>query len=131
MNTKNNPYRIQLTRCEAEVMDVIWREQRVTVQNVVDAIERDLAYTTVMTTIRILEEKGVIQRGEKIGRAFTYVPLVTRDSVQQDMAQELAEQLFGGSLQSLVLSLVKSDAVTPEDIAALRRAIAELEEGEQ
>lgn len=51
----------QLTRCEAEVMDIVWWFEPVTVQDVVDRIKRDLAYTTVMTTLKILEEKGGVR----------------------------------------------------------------------
>ena len=63
-----------LTPCEAEVMNVVWSRDSVTVQDVVDAIPRQLAYTTVMTTIRILEEKGFLKRAGKLGRALTDLP---------------------------------------------------------
>ena len=54
----------QLTRCELEVMDIIWESRRATVQDVVDAVERDLAYTTVMTTMKILDRTGSISNAE-------------------------------------------------------------------
>ena len=64
----------RLTKCELEVMDVVWRRGRVTVQDVVDSLDRSLAYTTVMTTLKILEEKrGVVNR-VKQGRAYVYEP---------------------------------------------------------
>jgi predicted transcriptional regulator len=122
----SNKKLVELTRCEAEVMDVVWDRGVVTVQDVVEAIDRDLAYTTVMTTLKILEDKRILQRGEKIGRAFTYTPLVSRAQVQEGMLRTLTDQLFGGSARSLVLSLLKSDAVSPQDIDEVMKAAEKL-----
>ncbi|MCC9599151.1 BlaI/MecI/CopY family transcriptional regulator [Stieleria sp. JC731] len=117
---------IELTKCEAEVMDVVWTKGSVTVNDVVDTIKRDLAYTTVMTTIKILEEKQIVCRGEKIGRAYTYFANVSRDQVQQGMIKSLADRLFGGSTKSLVLSLLESETISDDDIQAVREAAAKL-----
>ncbi|MCM2374111.1 BlaI/MecI/CopY family transcriptional regulator [Aporhodopirellula aestuarii] len=117
---------VELTKCEAEVMDVVWDREPVTVNDVVGAIDRDLAYTTVMTTMKILEDKKVIRRGKKIGRAFTYTARVSRDQVREGMLKSLTDQLFGGSARSLVLSLLQSEAVSPEDIDAVKQAAAKL-----
>ncbi len=122
--------RIQITKCEAEVMDVVWARGQVTVSDVVEGVDRDLAYTTIMTTMRILEDKKIVRRGEKIGRAYTYLPAVTREQVRVGMLSELTDQLFGGSVRSLVLSLMESEHVSDSDIKALREAAAKLEQGE-
>ena len=119
--------RIQITKCEAEVMDVVWDRQSVTVNDVLDAIDRDLAYTTVLTTMRILEEKGIVRRGKKISRAYTYSPAVTREEVRLGMIHELSDRLFGGSIQSLVLSLLNSDSISPEDLKAVQNAANQAE----
>ena len=119
-----------LTRCEMEVMDVVWQQGRVTVQDVVDGLERPLAYTTVTTTLRILESKRGVLRREKQGRAYAYEPTVTREEVSRGVALELKELLFGGSMKSLVLNLLSSDDLTPEDVDELKRAIRSLEDGE-
>ncbi|KAA5538915.1 BlaI/MecI/CopY family transcriptional regulator [Roseiconus nitratireducens] len=119
--------RIELTRCEAEVMDIIWDRDYVTVQDVVDSLSRSLAYTTVLTTMRILEEKQIVTRGDKIGRAYTYTARVSRQQVREGMLKALTDQLFGGSARSLVLSLINSDAVSAEDIEAVRKAASDLE----
>ncbi|MEZ6091609.1 MAG: BlaI/MecI/CopY family transcriptional regulator [Pirellulaceae bacterium] len=117
----------ELTRCEAEVMDIVWRLESVTVHDVVERIDRDLAYTTVLTTMKILEEKQIVERGEKIGRAYTYHATISRNDVQASTLKTLADRLFGGSARSLVLSLLQSDAVSTEDIEAVKKAVAELE----
>ncbi|WP_146528424.1 BlaI/MecI/CopY family transcriptional regulator [Novipirellula artificiosorum] len=117
---------VDLTRCEAEVMDVVWENEFVTVNDVVNAIDRNLAYTTVMTTMKILEEKEIVCRGKKIGRAYTYSANVSREQVRVGMLKSLTDQLFGGSARSLVLSLMQSDAVSAEDIEAVKEAAEKL-----
>ncbi len=117
---------VQLTKCEIEVMDVVWDREPVTVNDVVNAIDRSLAYTTVMTTMKILEEKKIVRRGKKIGRAFTYTAKVSREQVRDEMVKSLADQLFGGSVRSLVLNLLESNVVSQEDIESVRKASAKL-----
>jgi predicted transcriptional regulator len=117
-----------LTVCEAEVMNVIWALQVATVQDVVDAIPRELAYTTVMTTIKILEDKGFIARAGKRGRAFIYHPLVSCESASRSTLSEMANRFFDGSIKSMVLSLVKTSEISAADLAELRAAIDSLGE---
>ncbi len=116
-----------LTKCEIEIMDVVWRLGRATVQDVVDGLERPLAYTTVMTTLRILRSKRGVVRAEKQGRAYVYEPTVTREEVSRSMSLELKERLLGGSAKTLVLNLLQGERLTKEDIEELKRAIEELE----
>jgi BlaI family transcriptional regulator, penicillinase repressor len=118
---------LSLTTCEAEAMNVVWSHGAVTVQDVVDAIPRPLAYTTVMTTLKILEDKGFIARGEKRGRAFVYRALVSCESASRNTVNELANRFFDGSVKSMVLSLIKTQQITSADMAELRDAIDSLE----
>jgi BlaI family penicillinase repressor len=120
--------KLTLTACEAEVMNVVWSKNFVTVQDVVDSIPRELAYTTVMTTMKILEEKGFIARGDKRGRAYSYKALVSCESASSSTANEMANRFFDGSVKSMVLSLIKTQQITPEDLAELRDAIISLEQ---
>ncbi|QDT05917.1 Methicillin resistance regulatory protein MecI [Rubripirellula lacrimiformis] len=129
--TRKTNNRVELTKCEAEVMEVVWDRQCVTVNDVVDSIDRNLAYTTVLTTMRILEDKGIVARGEKIGRALTYTAKVSRDQVRAGMLRALTDQLFGGSARSLVLSLIQSEAVSIDDIEAVKHAAAQLDDGQR
>jgi len=116
-----------LTNCELEVMDVVWEKGRATVQDVVDALARPLAYTTVMTTLKILDETRGVVRRTKEGRAYVYEPTVSRDEIRKSMAGDLTQRLFGGSVKSLVLNLIESDAMSHADIEELKRAILSLE----
>ncbi len=119
---------LTLTACEAEVMNVVWSKGSVTVQDVVDAIPRDLAYTTVMTTVKILEDKGFIVRGTKRGRAYSYRAIVSYESASSTTVNEITNRFFDGSVKSLVLSLIKTQQITPEDLAELRDTINSLEQ---
>ncbi len=117
----------RLTRYELELMDVLWEMEEGTVQDVCDKLERPLAYTTVMTTLSLLEgKKGVLER-RKCGRAFVYRPRVSRDEVSRSMIADLREVLFGNKLPSLVLSLLSEEAINDSDVAALRAALDRIE----
>ncbi|WP_278467654.1 BlaI/MecI/CopY family transcriptional regulator [Gimesia maris] len=119
--------KLHLTKCELEVMDVVWRKGRATVQDVVDSLERPLAYTTVMTTLKILDEQRDVVRKKKQGRAYVYEPAVSREQISSSMAADLTQRLFGGSVKSFVLSLVESDSMSQSDIEELKQAIESLE----
>ena len=116
-----------LTPCEAEVMNVVWALGDVTVQEVVDTVPRQLAYTTVMTTMKILEDKHFIKRIDKRGRAYVYRALVSSESASRDTLSELANRFFDGSVKSMVLSLITTRQIASEDLAELRAAIDSLE----
>ena len=119
--------KLHLTKCELEVMDVVWRKGRATVQDVVDSLERPLAYTTVMTTLKIPDEQRDVLRKKKQGRAYIYEPAVSREEISSSMAADLTQRLFGGSVKSFVLSLVESDSMSQSDIEELKQAIESLE----
>jgi predicted transcriptional regulator len=116
-----------LTAAEAEIMDVIWSTHPAAVPDIVERIPRTLAYTTVMTTVRILEDKGFVSKCGKRGRAFLYQPNIDREQVRRSMAGELADRLFDGSIKSLVLSLVGQDGVTSEELAEVKQLIEKME----
>ncbi len=89
-----------LTRCETEVMDVVWRLGRVTVQDVCDALDRPLAYTTVMTLLDKLARKKSVTRNKK-GKAFIYAPNLSRQDVWDQAVEELTDSYFGGRREQL------------------------------
>jgi predicted transcriptional regulator len=108
-------------------MDVVWRLGEGTVHDVCNNLSRPLAYTTVMTTLGILEaKKGVLERTKR-GRAFVYRPLVSRDDVSRSLLKEFRDILFGGSLPSMVLNLMSDESVSKADIQALKAALRRVE----
>ena len=119
---------LRLTKCELEVMDVVWKRGSATVQDVVDSLARSLAYTTVMTTLKILDETRKVVRRKKQGRAYLYEPVVTREEVAQAMASDLTESLFHGSVASMMLGLIETGSISKSDLKELKSAITVLEQ---
>lgn len=119
----------RLTRYELELMNVLWHLGEGTVQEVCDNLERDLAYTTVMTTLSLLERKKGVLKRDKVGRAYVYRPLVSREEVQTNVVEDLRDVLFGQGVASLVLNLLSSDeSMSRADINAIRAALKEVEQ---
>ncbi|MCA9263391.1 MAG: BlaI/MecI/CopY family transcriptional regulator [Planctomycetales bacterium] len=116
-----------LTAAEAEVMNIVWDRSPVTVGDVVERLPRELAYTTVMTTIRILEEKGFLAKCGKRRQAYLYEATIDKSEVRGSMASEIANRLFNGSIKSLVLNLIHDNSIKAEDLAEVKRLIEELE----
>ncbi|MCA9072247.1 MAG: BlaI/MecI/CopY family transcriptional regulator [Planctomycetaceae bacterium] len=117
----------QLTKYELELMDVIWELGEATVQQVCDHISRPLAYTTVMTTLNLLEKKKKVLERKKQGRAYLYRPTVTREDVSRGFLRELKDVLFRGRLSALVHNMLSEEDITPDDVAELRSALDDLE----
>jgi len=117
----------RLTRYELELMDVLWNRGEGTVQDVCDGLQRPLAYTTVMTTLRLLEQKKKALERVKQGRAYVYRPIVTREEVSRSVIADLRDVLFSGQLPSLVLNMLSEDDISTEDIVAIRKALAKVE----
>ena len=113
-----------LTPLELEIMHVLWNEGASNVQAVQQHLERELAYTTVQTMLNILHRKGQVKRALK-DRAYFYSPVVTRSLVVGNHLSDLVERLFGGSAESLVMSLVETKHLTPKKLARLQKLIEE------
>jgi predicted transcriptional regulator len=118
---------LPLTKLELQIMQVIWREGAGTVTEVQEALDQQLAYTTVQTMLNILHRKGKLKR-ELRCRAFVYKPTVTHAKASLQAARDLIDRMFGGSSEELVMSLIKSRQLDPEKIAELSRCLEE-EEG--
>lgn len=117
----------KLTRYELELMDVLWRLGEGTVQDVLDGLERELAYTSVMTTLSLLESKKQVLERVKQGRSYLYRPLVTREEVQHSVIDGMRGVLFGEGVSDLILNLLSSENISTEDSKAIRAALREIE----
>ena len=117
----------RLTPYELELMDVIWDLGEGSVQDVCDALPRDLAYTTVMTTLSLLVQKKKVLKRVKQGRAYIYQPVVSREEVSRSMLGQIKQVLLKDSLPSLMLNLLEEENISEEDINALKEAIRKLE----
>ena len=116
-----------LTPLELEIMNVLWTTGPANVQTVQEKLERDLAYTTVQTMLNILHKKGKAKRTLK-DRAYFYKPAVSRKQVVSKHVADVVDRLFGGSAESLVMSLVETKHLTPEKLARLQKLVAEVED---
>jgi predicted transcriptional regulator len=118
-----------LTPLELEIMKVLWEAGPSAVQTVQEhlAPERTLAYNTVQTMLNVLHRKGKVRR-ELQGRAYVYEPVVSRAQAAGQAVGDLVSRMFGGSAESLVLSLVEARHLTPEKLAALSALVDKSEE---
>ena len=112
----------QLTPLELEIMKVLWETGPANVQTVQQRLERELAYTTVQTMLNVLQRKGKTKRTLK-DKAYFYRPAVSRSQVIGNAVGDLIDRMFGGSAESLVMSLVETRHLTPEKLARLNNLI--------
>ena len=117
-----------LTDAELRVMDALWSKGSATVSDVLASLPRGipLAYSTVLTTLRILERKGYLKH-HKDGRAFVYRPVVAREQESEKAVTHLLRRFFGGSPELLMLKLVEGRRIAPQELERLRKRIAEEE----
>jgi len=123
--------RQEFTPLELEIMSVLWALGPANVAAVQEALPGDppLAYTTVQTMLNILHRKGKVKRALK-GRAYEYAPAVTRERAAKTAVRDMIDRLFGGSAESLVMSLIEQRELTPARLAKLNRLVAALPEKE-
>jgi predicted transcriptional regulator len=117
-----------LTEVELELMTILWDLDGGTVNDVLAALPptRPLAYTSVATILRILEQKGVLGT-EKVGRGHRFVPLVPKDRYEAFALEQMVGKVFGGEPVALVRRLVDGAALSRRDLAALKVLLEEKE----
>ena len=120
---------ITLTEAELRIMKILWRRGESAVGELVSAMPdgTSLAYNSVLTTIRILEQKGYVLHRQE-GRAFLYSPCVAEQEAGQTEMRHMMQRFFGNSRERLLLSLLGDDEITPEELQRLKQAIADAPE---
>jgi BlaI family transcriptional regulator, penicillinase repressor len=115
---------VTLTEAELRLMDVLWLKGPSTVQRVLEALPKksQLAYNSVLTTIRILEKKGYV-RHIKDGRAHVYRPLVEQAEASRSEIRHLAHRFFNNSHEMLVMNILEDRGVDAEELKRLRRLL--------
>jgi len=104
---------------ELDVMSVLWELGPSTVAEVRARLEDDLAYTTVLTVLRVLEEKGHVGH-EEIGKAHRYFAKVEADAARQTALARIVDRVFGGSAELLLTHLVSDRKLSAAEVARLR-----------
>jgi predicted transcriptional regulator len=112
-------------------MQVLWENGASTVQAVQEKLPGEsLAYTTVQTMLNVLQRKGKVKR-RLVGKAYEYRAVLSRERALRDAAGDLLDRMFGGSVDALLMSLVKSRQIDTEKLAKLRRLIDEHERSKE
>ena len=115
------PYR--LGDLQLRIMRVLWSSAPASVAEVRDQLGGDeLAYTTVATMLRKMEDRGLLRHGEQ-GRKFLYEPAVTAEEVTRSMADDLVDRLFEGNLAATVSHLLQTREVSPKELTRLEQLI--------
>jgi BlaI family transcriptional regulator, penicillinase repressor len=109
---------------EWDVMNILWEQGSATVSEVLEALQDELAYTTVLTVLRRLEGKGHV-RHEPEGKAHRYVPLVPREEAQDSAIQRMTRKAFGDSPELLMSRLLRKGTLTEAQIRELRFLLEE------
>ncbi len=112
------------TELELEILKILWRDEPLTGRDVRDRLAetRELAYTSVMTIMGIMENKGYVKR-KKTGKAFIYSPRVTEAATKKRMLRDVVDRVYEGSTMSVVVNLLESADIDPDELEQLRALI--------
>ena len=115
-----------LTDQELEIMKVVWKRESATVRDVYEALlqHRKIAYTTVMTMMGILEQKGHLNKSSS-ERAYVYRPAQPKAKVVGNMVQDFVKRVFDGSAQPLLVHLVENKEIDEEQLKEIERLLKE------
>ena len=120
---------ITLTEAELRIMKLLWTRGESVVSDLVAALPdgETLAYNSVLTTIRILEQKGYVDHRQE-GRAFVYRPSVAENEASRSEVRHVLSRFFGNSRERLLLSLLGDEEISPDELKRLREAIQKASE---
>jgi BlaI family transcriptional regulator, penicillinase repressor len=122
------PSSATLTPQELELMKIVWQKGQATVRDVYETLleHRKIAYTTVMTMMRVLEKKGYVKT-HRVNRAYVYRPTRPERQVVRSMVREFVDRVFNGSAHPLLVHLVEDSRLSSEELEELERLIREAE----
>ena len=116
----------QLTPLELRIMQVLWQTGPANVQVVQEGLREELAYTTVQTMLNVLARKGHVKR-KLAGRAYEYVPMQSREKALGSAVEDLLDRMFGGSVEGLLMNLVRTRQVDATKLKELAKRVANAE----
>ncbi len=111
---------------ELEILKVLWERSPLAVREVREAMAetgQDLAHTTLITTLGVMEKKGFVKKWKGSGRGYEFAPRVKREDVSQGMVGDLLDRVFEGSASAMVLSLLENEQVDSKEHEELKKAI--------
>jgi predicted transcriptional regulator len=115
---------ITLTEAELRLMKILWQRGESVVSDLVASMPdgEALAYNSVLTTVRILEQKGYVEH-RQAGRAFVYWPCVAEHEAGRTEVRHILSRFFGNSRERLLLSLLGDEEISPQELQRLKDAI--------
>jgi BlaI family penicillinase repressor len=114
------------TAAEVDILAALWRLGPATVREVHEELGKDCGYNTTLTQMRLMTDKGLLRRSERF-RNHVYEPAVPREQMQQRIAGDLMERVFGGSAKGLILGALGVKPVGAGELAEIRRMIEGLD----
>jgi predicted transcriptional regulator len=126
------PRKVGLTDQELEIMKVVWERGSATVREVYEELlkHRKIAYTTVMTMMGILEQKGRLNK-ESSERAYVYTPAEPQGKVVGSMVKDFIARMFNGSAQPLLVHLAENRELRQEDLDEISRLLKTTKRGKR
>jgi len=121
------------TELELQILKVLWQKSPLPVREVRDALAaagRDLAHTSVITTLNVMAGKKYLRRSKR-GNACLFAPRISREDANRRMLGDMVNRVFDGSAKAVVLGLFESGELEADDLKELRHLIARIEEGRQ
>jgi BlaI family transcriptional regulator, penicillinase repressor len=126
------PVSAQPTEVELQILGVLWERGPSSVRDVHLALsdQRDTGYSTTLKMMQVMLEKGLLKRNDKV-RPQVYRAAKSKPHTQSQMLDDLTQRVFGGSAKRLVMRMVSTGRLNPEEIAEIQRLANESETGEQ
>jgi len=120
------PKSATLTEQELEIMKIVWQRERATVRDVYEELleRRKIAYTTVMTMMKILAHKKYLRKSQE-DRAYVYQPTKPKNQVIKGMVREFVNRVFNGSAEPLLVHLIEDRRLSGKDLEEISRMIRE------
>lgn len=124
MKKENN----QLTKAELHLMNILWDKGNATVQQIQDLLEEPKpAYTTTLTVMQILTKKGIVDF-DRVGKAYVYKPVLSREDYIGGFMNDACDNVFGGSMRSFFSFFAKSEKISREELAEI---LKEMDKGDE
>lgn len=110
------------TPAEVDILAALWRLGAATVREVHEELAKDCGYNTTLTQMRLMTDKGLLRRSERF-RNHVYEPAIPREQMQQRIAGDLMQRVFGGSAKGLILGALGARQVAADELAEIRSMI--------
>lgn len=124
MKKENN----QLTKAELHLMNILWDKGKATVQQIHDVLaDPKPAYTTTLTVMQILTKKGIVDF-DRVGKAYVYKPVLSREDYIGGFMNDACDNVFGGSMKSFFSFFAKSEKISREELAEI---LKEMDKGDE